>query len=133
MGFNKKEVGELNIFDTGCGEGLYALMLNEFAEGIESYYGIDFYKREKWDELMKENSFIKLKQDSSSNLINNIPQNTNFFMSQSAIEHFNYDLNYFNQLKNFVNISNKILFRFIYSPPLHAYGCICFMVLDNII
>ena len=103
----KTEVGELSIFDTGCGEGLYALMLNDFAKGIKSYCGIDFYKRDKWDELMKENSFIKLKQDSSSNIKNNIPQNTNLFMSQSAIEHFNFDLKYFNQLKCFINNSNK--------------------------
>lgn len=82
-------------------------MLNDFAEGIKSYYGIDFYKRKKWYELMKENSFIKLKQDSSSNLINNIPQNTNLFISQSAIEHFKFDIKYFNQLKYFINHSNK--------------------------
>ena len=99
----KEEIGDINIFDTGCGKGLYSLILNEFSCGIKSYTGVDFYAHNNWDELMNANSFVQLIKDSSSNISNQIPQDTNFFITQSSIEHFNHDLRYFEQIKTFIN------------------------------
>lgn len=103
----KKEVGEINIFDTGCGNGFYALKLNEFAKKISSYKGIDFYARSNWDELSKNHKYISLVKSSSSEISSKIPKNTNLFITQSAIEHFVYDLEFFQQIKDFIDKRNK--------------------------
>ena len=99
----KDEIGQINIFDTGCGEGGYALFLNGFINNINSYVGIDFYKRDNWQELMNQNSFITLIENSSSNISELIDKDINLFITQSAIEHFNHDLKYFQQIKTFVD------------------------------
>ena len=98
----KDQLGPINILDTGCGRGLYALFLNSFINDINSYLGIDFYKRDNWQQLMNHNSFIKLIENSSSNISEFIDKETNLFITQSAIEHFNYDLEYFQQIKIFI-------------------------------
>ena len=99
----KNEMGEINIFDTGCGAGEYGLKINDFAlNRINSYYGIDFKARDNWNQIMTNNPFIFLKESSSSNVKNLIPKNTNFIMTQSAIEHFSKDLEYFYQIKDFI-------------------------------
>ena len=103
----KNEIGLVNIFDTGCGEGLYALFLNRFINSINSYVGIDFCKRDKWQKLMNQNPFIKLIENSSSNISEFIDNETNLFITQSAIEHFNYDLEYFHQIKKFIDEKQK--------------------------
>ncbi len=103
----KRELGEINIFDTGCGAGDYGIMINKFSNGIKSYFGIDFYPRKDWNKTMKDNPFIVLKRSSSSNIRNLIPSNTNLIITQSAIEHFRYDLQYFHQIKEFINKTNK--------------------------
>ena len=99
----KDEIGQINIFDTGCGTGLYALFLNKFINDINSYLGIDFYKRDNWQKLMDQNSFITLIENSSSNIFEFIDNKTNLFITQSAIEHFSYDLEYFQQIKTFID------------------------------
>ena len=99
----RNEIGLVNIFDTGCGKGLYALFLNRFINSINSYVGIDFRKRDNWQKLMNQNPFIKLIENSSSNISEFIDNETNLFITQSAIEHFNYDLEYFHQIKKFID------------------------------
>ena len=99
----KDEIGQINIFDTGCGRGLYALFLNKFINDINSYLGLDFYKRDNWQKLMDQNSFITLIENHSSNIFEFINNETNLFITQSAIEHFNYDLEYFQQIKTFID------------------------------
>ena len=49
---------------------------------------------------MDQNSFITFIENSSSNIFEFIDNETNLFITQSAIEHFNYDLEYFQQIKN---------------------------------
>ena len=78
-------------------EGLYALFLKSFINDINSYLGIDFYKKDNWQQLMDQNSFIKLIENSSSKISEFFDKETNLFITQSAIEHFNYDLEYFNK------------------------------------
>ena len=103
----KNEIGQVNIFDTGCGKGLYALFLNRFINNINSYTGIDFRKRDNWQQLMNQNPFITLIENSSSNISEFIDNETNLFITQSAIEHFNYDLEYFEQIKTFIDKKQK--------------------------
>ena len=114
----KGEIGEINTFDTGCGRGLYALFLNKLINNMNSYVGIDFHKRDNWQKLMNQNSFITLIENSSSNISEFFDKETNLFITQSAIEHFNYDLEYFQQIKKFIdkNKTNIIQIHLFPSP-----------------
>ena len=113
----KGEIGQIYTFDTGCGKGWYALYLKKLID-INSYVGIDFYKRDNWQQLMNQNSFITLIENSSSNISEFIDKETNLFITQSAIEHFNYDLEYFQQIKKFIdkNKTNTIQIHLFPSP-----------------
>ncbi len=114
------ELGNLNIFDTGCGSGQYALFLNQFTDKIKTYTGVDFNRRNNWDLLMEENPFIKLIENSSSTISKLIENNgeTNFFITQSAIEHFKYDLKYFQEIDLYIkkNRNNVIQVHLFPSP-----------------
>ena len=104
----QKELGEINIFDTGCGAGDYADKLMDYSnDRINLYHGVDLSPRDCWKSVMAENPKIKLKELSSIDILPAIPENTNFFISQSAIEHFEYDLVFFDQLKTFIEKSGK--------------------------
>ena len=103
----KSELGSINVFDTGTGKGGYALKLNEFARGISTYFGVDLMPHMEWENIMCEFEFITLKQHNSSYILDVIPHKTNFIMSQSAIEHFENDLLYFKQIKNFIDKTNN--------------------------
>ena len=56
---------------------------------------------------MNQNPFITLIENSSSNISEFIDNETNLFITQSAIEHFNYDLEYFEQIKTFIDKKQK--------------------------
>ena len=115
----KKELREINIFDTGCGKGKYGLILNKFAKGIDSYKGVDTNQYSEWEKLSKEFSFLSYKQQKADNITYEIPLNTNVFITQSAIEHFKYDIEYFRQLKNFIkrNKRNTVQIHIFPAPP----------------
>ncbi len=114
----KSEIGPINIFDTGCGDGNYGLKINAYASGINSYTGIDTVEYRNWLNL-KNQAFIKLIKFSSNNFMKKIPDNINFFMTQSAIEHFDYDMEYFKVIKRYIekNNSNVIQIHLFPAPP----------------
>lgn len=103
----KSELGSINIFDTGAGTGGYALKINDFAKGITSYCGVDLFAYEEWEHLTQEYDFITMKQFKSEHILDAIPNETNLFMSQSAIEHFKKDLLYFDQIRKFIEKTNN--------------------------
>ena len=115
----KKELGEINVFDTGCGNGKYGLILNDFAKGINSYKGVDTSPWDIWKKLSKEYPFLSYMEQKADNITDDIPPNTNLFITQSAIEHFKYDIEYFRKLKNFIkkDKSNTIQIHLFPAPP----------------
>ncbi len=101
----EKELGgAVHVFDTGCGHGNYSLRL---WDGIKSYTGVDAKRRPNWDILEKEHHNFHFIESNSTNISTLIPPETNFFMSQSAIEHFDEDLRFFEQLKSFIDKRGK--------------------------
>ena len=56
---------------------------------------------------MNELHFVKLYKNSSSNISQLIDQKTNLFITQSAIEHFENDLTYFEQIESYISNSKK--------------------------
>jgi hypothetical protein len=100
--------GGIHIFDTGCGHGNYGERLQEVSGGrISSYTGIDAKRRLNWSELELKHSNFKFIESKSTDILPSIPPKTNLFITQSAIEHFDEDLEFFRQIKEFINRSGK--------------------------
>lgn len=100
----RTELGPIHALDTGCGSGRYGEQLQVFSGGrIESYTGLDETAHPDWPDRMKQNEFVHLIQADSAFFSQFIPSATNFFISQSAIEHFPQDLIYFRQVRDFIH------------------------------
>lgn len=112
----KEELGEIHVFDTGCGQGNYSLRL---WSGISSYTGIDAKRRSNWDVLMKENPNFLFIESSSSDITAFIPPEANLFITQSAIEHFDEDVTFFKQIKDFIDKANRPIIQ-IHNFPARA-------------
>lgn len=104
----KGELGEIHIFDTGCGQGNYGTRLLDASDGqISSYTGIDVKRRPNWDELEKKYPNFHFIESTSTDISSIIPSGTNLFVTQSAVEHFDEDLLFFEQIKKFIDKSKK--------------------------
>lgn len=103
-----KELGEINVLDIGCGSGIYGEMLSLYSENrISRYFGIDIVERPEWKLLEKRHrnfSFNRITGDVIES--KSIPEGTNLFFSQSALEHLN-DLQYFEQIKTYADKYKK--------------------------
>lgn len=98
-----KELGELNILDTGCGSGSYGALIDKYSNGqISHYVGLDVYRNESWvnNQLFGKATFHVF---DGRSIAPHIPPETNFFMSQSAIEHFRNDHAYFQEIAKFIH------------------------------
>ena len=107
-----QELGSLHVFDTGCGSGRYGSYLDTISHGlIESYKGIDVYEHADWKQRQMNPKFSFEKSD-GKRVLTCIPEKTNFFMSQSAIEHFPNDRRYFEQVNIFIRAhSNRSILQ----------------------
>jgi SAM-dependent methyltransferase len=99
----QSELGDLNVFDTGCGSGRYGLMLAHITKSVLTYFGIDTIAHDQWRERQEENNYLSFKQISSDDIFDSIPENTNFFFTNSSMEHIENDLKYFRQIKAFID------------------------------
>lgn len=103
----KEELNEIHVLDTGCGSGDYGRILVDYSDNkISSYTGIDIHKHDNWAKLEKEHPNFKFHQFEGNAISGCIPEGTNFFMTQSAIEHFDEDLSFFKQIRDYT-ISNQ--------------------------
>ena len=98
----RAELGELHVLDTGAGRGEYALRLNASSGGLTSYLGVDHRSRSEWDDVRRELDCARFVERDCDAVLEVIPPQTNLFVSQSAIEHFQHDLHYFDQLRQFI-------------------------------
>ncbi len=104
----KEELGEVHIFDTGCGSGNYGVRINNASGGrVASYTGIDAKEKSNWALLEKEYPNFRLIESRSTDIRSLIPPDTNLFITQSAIEHFDDDLLFFAQISEYVAKTDK--------------------------
>lgn len=104
----KKELGEINIFDTGCGSGNYGLRIDEASGGlVSSYTGIDAKEKPNWKEIQDKHPNFRLIKSTSNDIKSLIPKGINLFITQSAIEHFDQDVLFFEQIKEYISQTNK--------------------------
>jgi SAM-dependent methyltransferase len=98
----------LNIVDLGCGDGEYFKRIQLFSNNlIANYTGIDIFKRENWDELMTTFSNVQFISGSMQDIEDYLPNNFNFIISQSALEHFPNDRILFKSLSKIIQSRKK--------------------------
>lgn len=103
-----RELEHINILDTGCGSGNYGVNLQSYTNGnIASYTGIDMFQHNNWNTLVEKYSNFSFQKLESGDILEHIPDKTNLFISQSAIEHFEHDLLYFKQICEFAQRTSK--------------------------
>ena len=77
---------KINFFDIGCGSGEYGNLVRNFSKDcFEGYSGLDIYRNKKFP--TEFNHFLDIAENANKYI--NIK--TNFIMSQSALEHIEYD------------------------------------------
>jgi hypothetical protein len=104
----QEELGEINIFDTGCGLGQYFHKIDDYSKGrTNKYTGVDIRGRDNWQEIMEENDQVQLLEKDCSDMTGIIPEDTNMFMTNAAIEHFEKDLLYFEQIHDFISKNSR--------------------------
>lgn len=97
-----KEIGPISVLDTGCGSGSYGDYLDMCSNGnVARYVGLDVYEHPSWStSTLPSRAFHRF---NGRSIAPHIPADTNFFMSQSAIEHFRNDRKYFQEIKQFID------------------------------
>ena len=99
----QRELGTLNLFDTGCGNGEYGIRLQDWSEHrIAGYCGMDFQSHERWQALQEQYPFILLMRGDATNVKKYIPEETNVFVTQSSLEHIEMDISYFRHIHEFI-------------------------------
>ena len=102
------ELGHIDIFDTGCGDGAYGVRLQEYAQhSLAQYTGVDQRHHARWDTLMAHHATLHFAPLRSSEIAEHIPATTTMFITQSALEHFAEDLTYFQQVHSFIRRTQR--------------------------
>lgn len=120
----KQELGGLHVLDTGCGSGSYGDYLDTCSNGnVRRYVGLDVYEHPSWStSTSPRRAFHRF---NGRSIATHIPPETNFFMSQSAIEHFPNDRRYFEDLKHFIESQTRPVLQVHLFPSmacLNLYG-----------
>jgi hypothetical protein len=122
----KSQLGQINIFDSGCGNGEYAKKISNWSDNrINSYTGIDMISHSNWASLMDVNNSFNFYMCDYINLDNYLKENTNLFITQSSIEHFRYDITFFNYINSFIEKNKRSTIQihiFPSAPCLWLYG-----------
>lgn len=102
---------EINVLDIGCGSGIYFDHRQTWSGGrIANYHGLDIEPHSKWDELQQANSTLSFGQVPVAFTHDYIPAASNLVLTQSAIEHFQFDTLFFEEMAEHIkNISHPFI------------------------
>jgi len=103
----KKTLGsELRVVDVGCGSGNYSNILK--LTKIDTYLGVDIFPSPMWQQIEKSNVAFQV---SSYLNVEKYLADRNLLITQSAIEHFEEDLSFFQGVQQFVQKSGQPLIQ----------------------
>ena len=88
---------ELRVVEVGCGTGRYGEKLKSFAN-IESYLGIDIEPNDHWAVISSDKIHFQV---GSYEDVLNLVRGQNLIITQSAIEHFEEDIVFFDLIKKY--------------------------------
>jgi hypothetical protein len=107
----EEKLNQIHVHDSGCGSGDLGVRIRRFSDSrIKSYFGVDAFENTKWAENTKDYDFKFSLADPLTDSLE-IPEGINFFMSQSAIEHFKCDLAYFRHIQEYIKKSHRPIFQ----------------------
>ena len=87
--------------ETGCGTGIYGTLLEKLlGSRFGSYHGIDIEPKADWEDVQRDARFT-FAADRAGLVHNSLP-GRNLLFTQSALEHFEEDLDYFRQVAEYV-------------------------------
>lgn len=122
----RSELEKIHVLDVGCGSGNYYPRLQDFSGNqLASYTGVDISPHENWGTLKEKYAGVQFQTLNSNDIRAAIPQNTNLIVSQSAVEHFEQDLTFFDQLRTFIKQTSKNVIQIHLLPSracLKLYG-----------
>jgi len=123
----KEELNEINVLDSGCGSGNYGERLSDWSlNRINRYTGLDVKKHDNWPVLKEKHPTFNFIECHISDIRQYIENGANLFISQSAIEHFEQDLLYFQHLRDYILSYKKSVIQIHLFPSaqgLRLYGC----------
>jgi hypothetical protein len=104
----REELHDIHILDTGCGSGSYALKLRQWSRGtMSAYTGLDTSRHDAWADIERQTTGVRFYLADSSAVLDHLHEEANLFISQSAIEHFKHDIEYFKQLARYIEITGR--------------------------
>lgn len=112
----EQELGEgIRALEIGCGTGRYGLLLQECLDnGLASYVGLDAARHPEWGSL-ETNPKIKLICADSGSTDRHLAE-ANLIITQSALEHFEEDMFFFQQIADYVKAVKRPLLQFHLMP-----------------
>lgn len=106
----RSELGDINVFDSGCGRGVLAERVNALVGGFSSYHGVDLAEQPEWTPLKDSGLPVHFDVGDVARVKDFIPKEANLFVSQSSLEHFPNDLDFFRQISEHVRAtSNNVI------------------------
>lgn len=94
-----KSNGQLRVLEVGCGTGVYGLRLRQkLRDKLELYRGVDIVSNPKWIEMPSDFEFYV---DRAENIGSHL-KDVNLIITQSAVEHFEFDITFFRQIEEYL-------------------------------
>lgn len=104
----RQQLGAVHVLDVGCGGGQYGPRVLRWSDGLVSaYVGIDIKRHEEWSVLEASDRRLRFYCSDTRNLREAIPDGTNVFISQSALEHIDEDLELFRQILDYTHATQR--------------------------
>jgi hypothetical protein len=111
--------------EVGCGTGRYGTKLRKIAQ-IDSYKGIDIQVSEDWHVNLLENFEFEV---GSYENFDALTSGENLIITQSAIEHFEHDIQFFDSISNYAESSKQpVIAIHLFPSP----ACLFTMLLHGI-
>jgi SAM-dependent methyltransferase len=117
----RDDLKTIRMFDIGCGTGNIYSKFNSWSKnGVSRYTGIDISGHPK--RLDNQSEHLRFITYDGTHLYNEIPDDTNFIFSQSAVEHIQEDITIFEQIKRFCENANHPVYQLHFIPGKTSLG-----------
>ena len=108
-----KSNGPIRVLEVGCGTGVYGLLFQrKLGDKLALYHGVDVVEHSSW---ANKPSTFEFSVDRAENIATHL-NGVDLIVTQSAIEHFEYDLTFFHQVADYVNTSKRIIWQIHLMP-----------------